>query len=276
MPLYDNTNLPVAAVVLTGGSSGIGKSFISHIAKLAPEVLICNISRRKPDLNSATLKLRHLSFDLGDNRTRSAALEQVLGVLRTEAASGRILLINNAGIGRYGEFHSADLDGSLRMVEVNISAMLALTAALLPLLRERGGAILNVASVVAFQPAPLMATYGATKAFVLSWSHALRAELAESGVHVMAVCPGSTHSAFHDRAGMNRGAMGEAFTQTADQVVAEALRALRRGRAHVVTGWLNKVQCALSRHLPLRWSTWASHRVLARYQRQPQTDASAP
>ncbi len=272
MPLLDNQQLPVATVVLTGGSSGIGKSFISHIAKVAPEVLICNLSRRVPDVNSAQLKLRHLSVDLCDNRSRADGLEHLLAVLRDEAPKGRILLINNAGFGRYGEFSPADLEPSLRMIELNISAVLATTAAMLPILRERGGTIMNIASVVSFQPTPLMATYGATKSFVLSWSHALRAELASSGVHVMAVCPGSTQSDFHAQAGMSRGGMGDAFTQSAEQVVDEALRALRQGKGHVVTGWLNKLQCALSVRLPLSWSTWASERVLRRYRREPGRD----
>lgn len=267
MPVLDNQHLPVAAVVLTGGSSGIGKSFVSHITKVAPEVLICNLSRRCPELNSAQLNLRHVEVDLSDNRSRNAGLEEVLGILREQVPTGRILLINNAGFGQYGAFTSADSDSALRMIEVNVAAVVAVTAALLPVLRERGGAIMNVGSVVSFQPTPLMATYGATKAFVLSWSHALRAELAGSGVHVMAVCPGSTESSFHDRAGISRGGMGDAFTQSAEQVVTEAMVAMRRGRGHVVTGWFNKVQCALSMRLPLRWSTWASHRVLARYRR---------
>ena len=267
MPVLDKHATPFAAVVLTGGSSGIGKSFISHIGKVSPDLLICNLSRRKPAVDFAMLNLRHFPTDLADNRSRDAALEQVLVTLRNEAPSGRILLINNAGLGHYGEFSPEDLADSLHMVNVNIAAVLAVTAALMPALIARGGAILNVASVVSFQPTPLMATYGATKAFVLSWTHALRAELRERGVHVMAVCPGSTLSEFHDRAGLSRGGLGDTFTQSAEQVVEEAMRALRRGKSHVVTGWFNKVQCALAARLPLRVSTWLSHQVLQRYRR---------
>ena len=267
MPVLDKYATPLAAVVLTGGSSGIGKSFVSHIAKVDPGLLICNLSRRKPELKLASLQVRHISADLSDNRSRAAALERLLATLKEEAPPGRILLINNAGFGHYGEFSPEDLPDSLRMVEVNISAVISVTAALLPLLIERGGTVMNVASVVSFQPTPLMATYGASKAFVLSWSHAMRAELRDRGVHVMAVCPGSTLSEFHDRAGLTRGGMGDRFTQTAEQVVEEAMRALRRGKSHVVTGWFNKLQCALSARLPLRVSTWLSHQVLRRYRR---------
>ena len=267
MPVLDIHALPLAAVVLTGGSSGIGKSFISHVGKLDPGLLICNLSRRKPESKLALLNLRHFPADLSDYRSRLAALEQVLATLRTDAPPGRILLINNAGFGHYGEFSPDDSSDSLRMVEVNVAAVVAVTSALLPVLIERGGSVMNVASVVSFQPTPLMATYGATKAFVLSWSHALRAELADRGVHVMAVCPGSTLSEFHDRAGLSRGGMGDRFTQSADQVVEEAMRALRCGKSHVVTGWFNKVQCALSSRLRLRLSTWLSHQVLRRYRR---------
>lgn len=268
MPVLDHQHLPIAAVVLTGGSSGIGKSFISHIAKVAPEVLICNLSRRLPDLNSAELNLRHIEADLSDNQSRKTAFARLLAVLAEEVPQGRILLINNAGFGAFGDFSSAETAAVLGMVEVNVSAVLELTSVLLPLLIERGGAVMNIASIVAFQPSPMMATYGATKSFVLSWSHALRAELADRGVQVMAVCPGPTESAFHDQAGMTRGSLGDTFAQTAEQVVAESMVALRKGKPHVVTGWWNKLQCAVSARLPLRWSTWASHLVIRRYQSQ--------
>lgn len=265
MPLRDAHRLPIAAVVLTGGSSGIGKSFVSHIRRVDGEVLICNLSRRKPAQIEDELKLRHVSCDLSDNRSRRGGLERVLGILQEQAPPGRLLVINNAGAGGFGGFPQSGVAGQLAMIELNITAVVDVTATLLPLLRERGGTVMNVASVVAFQPTPYMATYGASKAFVLHWSRALRRELRGTGVDVMAVCPGSTDSEFHDRAGMERGAMARRFSQTADAVVAEAMRALERGRGHVVTGWLNKVQCAVAARLPLAWSAAASAAVLARY-----------
>ncbi|MCC5022065.1 MAG: SDR family NAD(P)-dependent oxidoreductase [Candidatus Synoicihabitans palmerolidicus] len=265
MSVRDAHALPIAAVVLTGGSSGIGKSFISHMAKLDPQMLICNLSRRKPECFSVELKLRHIETDLSSIRSRRAGVKRVLEIFSEEAPKGRVLLINNAGLGAFGSFEEQEIDAQLRLIEVNVAAILDLTASLMPVLSEREGTIMNAASIVAFQPTPYMSTYGATKAFVLQWTYGLRRELRDTGVNVMAVCPGSTFSEFHDHAGMSRGGLAEKMTQTADQVVTEAMAALRRGQGHMVTGWFNKVQCAIAARLPLSWSIWLSGRVLARY-----------
>src|SRR5690606_816869 len=117
----------------------------AHMGKVRPAPRICNLSRRRPEVNLAELNLRHIETDLSDNRSRAAALEQVLADLREQPDRGPILLINNAGVGVFGEFAPEDIDDHRKLVEVNISAVLAVTAALLPLLRERGGAIVNLA-----------------------------------------------------------------------------------------------------------------------------------
>lgn len=126
------------------------------------------------------------------------------------------------------------------MIDVNVRALVQLTGLMLPLLRRRGGAILNVASTVAFQPTPFAATYGATKAFVLNWSIALNEELRGTGVRTLAVCPGTTRTEFFHRAGVG-GAERAPFAMTSEQVAEIGLRALAAGRAQVVTGWRNKV-----------------------------------
>jgi hypothetical protein len=111
---------------------------------------------------------------------------------------------------------------------------------MLPILRARGGAIINVASTVAFQPTPFAATYGATKAFVLNWSIALNEELRGTGVRALAVCPGTTRTEFFQRAGVG-GAERAPFAMSSEEVAEIGLRALAAGRAQVVTGWRNKV-----------------------------------
>ena len=125
------------------------------------------------------------------------------------------------------------------MIDLNVKAVVDLTARLLPLLRERGGWIINIASLAGFQPMPSMATYAATKAFLLHWSLALDEDLRGSGVRSLAVCPGPTESQFYRRAGFS---MPPNATpgQTAEAVVEETFRALHRGRSLVVTGWRNR------------------------------------
>ena len=162
-------------------------------------------------------------------------------------SEGPVLLINNAGFGHYGVFHSTGHD-DLGMIDLNVRAVVDLTARLLPLLRERGGWIINVASVAGFQPVPYMATYAATKAFVLHWSIALDQDLRGTGVRSLAVCPGPTESQFFIRAGFDQ-APNATPGQTAEAVVEETFRALHRGRSLVVTGHRNRLMAAAGRLL---------------------------
>src|SRR5204863_762893 len=149
-------------------------------------------------------------------------------------------LINNAGFGSMGDFARLDLERELGMIDLNVRALVDLTHRFLQPMRERrGGAIINVASTAGFQAVPFMATYAATKAFVLSFSEALWEENRSYGIKVMALCPGVTDTAFFDASHMRRPPVRTA--QTADQVVDTALRALKRGKSSVVSGWTNLV-----------------------------------
>lgn len=264
-----NHPFPYTAVVLTGGSSGIGKSFLKHVGRVAPNLPICNLSRRFPEGFSALLKLHHIPTDLSDAASRSAALVEVLAFLEGIEEKGEILLINNAGFGSYGEFHKSTSALQREIIEVNINAVIDLTSGLLPFLMQRGGVIMNIASVTAFQPTPFIATYGASKAFLLHWGYALRHELRDSPVRVMSVCPGSTDTAFHDRAGFTIRGPSARFAQTPDEVVAEAFDALSKEKAHVVTGWTNKTMAKIAALLPWGMVTRLSGRVLSHLRRNP-------
>lgn len=251
--------------MVTGGSSGIGKSFIGALGRLRPELQFCNLSRRIPCINANELKLRHFACDLADRVALAAAAAEVLKFLTREVPAGQVLLINNSGFGGYGHFPEPGGDHQVEMVDVNVRAVVDLTARLLPLLKTRGGAILTIASTAAFQPTAYMSTYGATKAFVLHWSLALNEELRGSGVRALVVCPGPTSTEFFRRAGLKRGSVPDVFGQTSEAVVEEALRALAAGRALVVTGWKNKVMAAVSSKVPKVWMAWIGAKMLARY-----------
>ena len=199
-------------------------------------------------------------------------LPEVEAFLNTVPGNGRILLINNSGFGGYGPFPEPSLEHQLEMIDVNVKAVVALTALLLPRLRERGGVIATVASTAAFQPTPTMATYGATKAFVLAWSLALNEELRGSGVRAIALCPGPTATHFFQRAGMNEGSVPAWMSQSADEVVRESLEAMARGKPFVVTGWLNTLSSVSASLAPKALATWVAARILNRYRH----DASRP
>ena len=238
------------------------------MVKVCPTALICNLSRREPSRvdsrSSGQLKLRHVACDLGDPAALAAAAGQVLEIVQREALVGPVLLINNAGFGGYGPFPEPSPAHHLAMIDLNIRAVVDLTARFLPLLLARGGAIINVASTAAFQPTPYLSTYGATKAFVLHWSLGLGAELKDRGVQVLTLCPGPTSTDFFRRAGLKQGTVPAAMGQTSEQVVHEAWAALRARRALVVTGWKNKILTTFTSKVPKVLVTRIGAKVLAR------------
>ena len=194
------------------------------------------------------------------------AAGEVAAFLGQVAPTGRLLLINNSGFGAYGRFPAPNLGHQLEMLDVNIRGLVDLTGRMLPLLQARGGAIINVASTAAFQPTPYLATYGASKAFVLHWSLALNEELRGTGVRALAVCPGPTTTDFSRRAGLQSGSVSPALSMTCEQVVEASLRALAAGRSQVVTGWKNRVTAFVGSKLPKPLVARAAAKVLARYQ----------
>jgi len=255
-----------SAVIVTGGSSGIGKSFIELMGKLSPGLQFCNLSRREPGIKISGLKLNHFACDMSRPAELARAAAAIEAFLAEAVPAGRVLLINNSGFGAYGHFPEPNLEHQLELIDVNIRGLVDLTGRLLPLLQARGGAIINVASTASFQPTPYMATYGASKAFVLHWSLALNEELRGSGVSALAVCPGPTTTDFSKRAGLQSGSVPESLSMSCEQVVMASLRALAAGRSQVVTGWKNKVMAFVGSKLPKPLVARAAAKVLARYQ----------
>ncbi len=268
MPPSSEALQPYSAVIVTGGSSGIGKSFIELSAKLKPDLIICNLSRRSPEKNTweiAGIKLNHFGCDLGRPEDVERVAGEVVAFLDREVPAGRVLLINNSGFGAFGHFPEPNLPRQLEMIDLNVRAVVDLTGRLLPGLRSRGGAILNIASTVAFQPTAYAATYGASKAFVLHWTLALNEELRGSGVRALAVCPGTTSTEFFRTAGLGAGAVAESLSMSTEAVVSCALRALGAGRSQVVPGWLNKLYTFAGSKLPKPFATRIAAMMLRRF-----------
>ena len=254
-----------SAVIVTGGSSGIGKSFIERGAKLNPALRFCNLSRSAPVINISGLRLNHFACDLSRPADIERVAAELISYLAQAVPAGRILLINNSGFGSYGNFPEPSLEHQLEMMDVNIRGLIHLSGRLLPLLRQRGGVIVNVASTAAFQPTAYMAAYGASKAFVLHWSLALNEELRDTGVSTLAVCPGPTASEFFRRAGLQQGSVADSLSMSCDDVVDASYRALGAERSVVVTGWKNKIAVFFSSKLPKPFVTKITAQVLARY-----------
>lgn len=242
-----------SVIIVTGGSSGIGCSIIKAIQKLTPEVHLCNLSRSKPDIflgsNGA-----HYSVDLSDSVALAAVCQQLQGKLES-APDGEVLLINNSGFGDYGRLQDLEARKQLNMIDLNIRAVVDLTAQLLPNMLRRGGTIVNIASTAAFQPTPYLATYGATKAFVRNWSLALNEDLRGTKVRALAVCPGPTRSNFFKAAGfdtppMNQGA-NKGLDMSTDEVAARTLHAIAKEQSLLVTGWKNNCIAFFGSKMPI-------------------------
>ncbi|MDP0500905.1 MAG: SDR family NAD(P)-dependent oxidoreductase [Verrucomicrobiota bacterium JB022] len=249
MNALQKTLNPYSTVVLTGGSSGIGRSFIEAIQGLNPTAFICNLSRSSPEKKLLSERVRHIKCDLEKRDAVQTLLPILEPWLEERLSAGKLLLINNSGFGSFGPFPEPNLGHQLGMVDLNVRAVVELTGALQPYLERQGGAVINVASTAAFQPTPYLATYAATKAFVLHWSLALHTDWRSKGIQVMALCPGPTESRFFARAGFSQ-APNAVRGQTAPQVVEEALRALGKGRSLCVTGGTNRLLAAVSSRLP--------------------------
>ncbi len=264
---YENALAPFTVTVVTGGSSGIGKAFITLVAEANPRMVFCNLSRRAPTglPDAVAERVLHVPCDLGKPDLRQQGAEGAIGVIRRHHYRSKILLINNSGFGSCGFFSDAEIAAQLDMLQVNVAGMVDLTSRLLPELREHGGAIVNVASVAAFQPTPYMATYGATKAFVLNWSLALHEELRPCRIPVQALCPGPTKTDFFLRAGFSQRVVDERLSQDADAVVRASLRGLARGRPLVVPGWRNRLVAGVSGCVPRVLLARLSRLVLERY-----------
>lgn len=250
----------IEAVVLTGGSSGLGKSFIHQFRRLNDRAAICNLSRTHPGFN---FPVRHVAADLAKRTELERAAHEVSAFL--ERVQGPVLLVNNSGFGAYGHFPIPSLDHQLEMIDVNVKAAVHLTGLLLPALKTRGGAIVNIASTAAFQPTPYMATYGGTKAFLLHWSLSLSEELRGSDLRVLAVCPGPAKTGFFRRAGFEHPVVSPRLSQSPEQVIAETFAALRRKRSLVVTGRKNRLLVFLSSRIGKAAAARLGEKILQRY-----------
>ena len=241
---------------------------------MRPDLEFFNLSRHAPDIKDSKLNLRHFPCDLAQPSQVEAVVAELEEILNRDRSAGRILLINNSGFGSYGPFPEPNLAHQLGMIDVNVRALVQLTARLLPALRARGGVVMNIASTAAFQPTPWMATYGATKAFVLHWSLALNEELRGSGVRALAVCPGPTATNFFKAAGLSEAPLPDGMGETCEQVVMASLRALAAGKSQVVSGWRNKILAALGSRVPKPLAARVAAKVIARYRPLPHSVGS--
>ena len=240
----------MSTTLITGASSGIGEAFARRLAARGRNVLL--VARSEDKLitlcnelgRSNSIRAQHFAIDLRQPDSAAKLFEEA-------ERRGLVIdmLVNNAGFGSFGDFAKLELDREMSMIDLNIKSLVDLTHRfLVPMRARKQGTIINVASTAGFQAVPFMATYAATKAFVLSFSEALWEENRPFGIHVMALCPGVTETNFFEAA---RGEKPPArAAESPEDVVETALRGLEGRKSNIVSGWTNLLMIEAERFVP--------------------------
>jgi uncharacterized protein len=250
----------MSTAMVTGATAGIGKAFVRRLATDRYDLVL--VARNGDRLEALAGELRS-TYDV-NVETCPADLADDEGCRAVEARLGDPerpvdLLVNNAGFTLNRRFVTGDVEDEEQMLRVLVRAVLRLTrAALTGMLDRRHGVVINVSSVAGFVP---QGTYSAAKAWVTSFTQGIAGDLAGTGVQVLALCPGFTHTEFHDRAGIDMERTPEWLWLDADEVVSEAFTALERGRVVCVPGLQYKTIVTLSRHAPIRLLAGVARRV---------------
>lgn len=233
--------------IITGASSGIGKALAYEFAKNGFALLLT--ARNEESLQKvAEVCESKYAIETEIFAADLASAESTAELVKFIANKKIDVLINNAGFGVKGDFCETEIKDELKMLDVQLAAMLKLTKAVLPqMLANESGKILNVASVYSFSPVPKQAVYSACKSFMLSFSSALRSEIENSGVSISVLCPGITQTEFRTRAGI---ADKKDAGMTAEKVAEIAYAEMIGGKYIIVPGLQNKVFAFLSKHLP--------------------------
>ncbi|MDX1650664.1 MAG: SDR family oxidoreductase [Myxococcota bacterium] len=255
---------------VTGASAGIGRAFARELARRGWRLRLVARRRGRLEELAAQLEAEHgvearvEACDLTDPE----ALRRLEGRLTRDRRAE--LLVNDAGMGDFGDFVASRRDVLDRMVRLNTLALVRLGHAAASGMARRGrGAIVNVSSSAAFQPGPRFAIYAATKAFVNSFSEALAFELRDHGVRVQALCPGLTHTEIFRRAGADTSALPGFLWMEPDAVVEESLASLERDAVVCVPGLGNRVLTSVSQMVPHEISERIAEQIMGRVETRP-------
>lgn len=246
----------IHCALITGASSGLGREYAIQLAPRVETLVL--VARREPLLEELakelvethpTLRIKIIPCDLASPAGRN----HLINTLSREDLYPDCLL-NNAGMGDYGEFRTSDWDKTEQMIRLNMEALTHLTYVLLPGLIAKRGSILNLSSLASVLPIPDFAVYAATKAYVTSFSEALRLELRSHGVRVLAVCPGPIKTGFGDTArrdSTTKLPVQEAFYVPAEKIVEDSLRSLFLDQPRIYPGLKVAAVAALVGLLPI-------------------------
>ncbi|MEV6171667.1 SDR family oxidoreductase [Streptomyces sp. NPDC051954] len=259
--MYDVSSVSGRTALITGASTGIGAEFARQLAARGASLVLVARSIDKLETLAVSLRRRYGIDVITEKLDLSApdASDRLFQRI-TELGLSVHFLVNSAGVSLVGPAVELPISRVAELVDLNATTVLENTIRFLPAMTARGnGVIINVASTAAFQPAPYMATYGATKACVLSFTQAVSAENASTGVRILALCPGPTDTPMMDGQRSPLGRM-----RTPEQVVSTAFKALRTRKTSVVDGRLSAFFARIVARLPVSILLTMSSRMMKR------------
>lgn len=257
-------NLKECRAVVTGASSGIGEEYARQLAQKGAELAI--VARRKDRLDALAKELQEkyqarvtcIPMDLCEE----GACEKLASQFSMEKPVD--LLVNNAGMGSFGDFLDRPLSSHLKTIQLNVTALTELSYRFAEHMLKHGrmSRIVNISSVTAFQSVPHFAVYSGTKSYVLEFSNVMDFELRNSNVSVQCVCPGGTYTEFLDAAGEKLKDSGHKTMMSAEEVVRLSIEGMLRGDSTTVTGWMNRVSAFLPRIFPRKVALHLAQKVM--------------
>jgi len=249
--------------LVTGASSGIGEALARRLARDGRQLAL--VARRADRLEALAHELAEKHGVTAHVLAKDLTAPGAIGALLADLGRRGLTvdwLVNNAGFGTAGRFDQLPIERELDEVRLNVEALVELTGRCLPgMVARRRGLVMNIASVGGFMPGPFLATYAATKAFVLSFTEALAAEMRGTGVEVLCVCPGFTRTEFQGKADVDVAGVPGFAWMSADEVADQAVRAVGRGPV-LVNGFMNTMMTGALRFVPRRVTSWAVAAIL--------------
>lgn len=238
-------------VLITGASSGIGYELAKLFERDGYNLIL--VARDKEKLQMAVDKLNNeknkiimLDVDL----SREDEVDKLIKYINKNEIDINIL-VNNAGIGSFGEFAEIDWKTEEKLIDINIKALTKLTKYFLPkMIEKKSGGILNVASTAAFASGPRMATYYASKAYVLNLTEAIHEEVKEYGINISCLCPGPVRTSFQSKAGIKKSEKAKKYLMNADIVAKVGYDKFKKGEVIIIAGFKNKVLVNANKLLP--------------------------
>lgn len=241
--------------IITGASSGMGREFVRRLSEIHSYDEIWVIARRRERLEELAKEIKTPVRAIPLDLTKNESYEELKNLLETEKPEVKTL-VNASGFGVFEKFENIPLDKQIGMIDLNSKALMAVTFIVMPYLKK-GSEVYQIGSLSSFQPVPYIATYGATKAFVLSFTRAVNAEYKKNGIKMIAVSPGWVKTEFFDTAVVDDSVITY-YNQffTAEQVVTRAIKDMRRGKDVSVVGPMIRAQVLVAKLLPHRLVMW--------------------